>query len=385
MEREFSNPSLREFRVKTMRIFLVAGTRPQIIKSVPVIQEANRRGVELQIVHTGQHYDYNMSDVFFENFSIPEPIVNLGVGSGTQGYQTGEIIIRLEKFLIEEQPDLVVVPGDTNSALASAIATVKLGIPLAHIEAGARSYNMAMQEEINRRVIDHISTLLFTVSRNCKENLLREHVLGKMIVSGDTMYDIYEHSLPTIGDSDILDRLKLVPKEYSILTLHREENVDNAGRLTTIMRAITSLNTKVVFPIHPRTKKRLQHLSLNSHNLVITNPLDYFSMMKLVRESLLVLTDSGGLQKEAFWSKVPCITLRDETEWVETVKEGVNVLVGADKNKILDVVNSVIRDYNTMISNFKAANLTRLYCVARKAIIKSILEHLKKISLDNNC
>lgn len=331
-----------------MKIFLVVGTRPQIIKSVPVIHEALRKGLELQIVHTGQHYDSNLSDVFFENFAIPEPVVNLGVGSGTQGYQTGEIILRFERYLLGERPDLVVIPGDTNSALASAIATVKSRIPLIHIEAGARSYDMMMQEEINRRVIDHISTLLFAVSRNCKENLLRENVLGEVIISGDTMYDFYKQSLPKIKESDVLDRFKLVPKEYSVLTLHREENVEDIGRLTQVMQAIASLNMRIVFPMHPRVKKKLKQLSINSQNLTIINPVDYFSMMKLVRESLFVLTDSGGLQKEAFWSEVPCITLRERTEWVETVEAGVNILVGTNKQKIVDSVKRVMINYDCL-------------------------------------
>jgi UDP-N-acetylglucosamine 2-epimerase len=361
-----------------MEILLVVGTRPQIVKSVPVIREAKKTEIELKIVHTGQHYDYDMSDVFFENFSVRRPVVNLGIGSGTHGYQTGETILRLERFLGEERPDLVLVPGDTNSALGAAIAAAKMHIPLAHIEAGARSYSMEMQEEINRRIIDHVSSLLFAVSDKCKENLSRESVLGEVIISGDTMYDIYKQSLPKIEDSEVVNRFTLSPRDYLVLTLHREENVENSERLKNIMQAITSLKLKVVFPIHPRTNKTLQSPSVSSSNLMIVEPLDYFSMMKLVRESLLVLTDSGGLQKEAFWSNVPCITLRDETEWGETVKEGANRIVGASSVKIKEAVNFVIQNYDNETARMRIAGNPYYFGGAGRIITKGLTDFLKR-------
>jgi UDP-N-acetylglucosamine 2-epimerase len=360
-----------------MDILLVVGTRPQIVKSVPVIREAKKAEIELKIVHTGQHYDYDMSDVFFENFSVPKPAVNLGIGSGTHAYQTGETILRLGRFLSEERPDLVLIPGDTNSALGAAIAAAKTHVPLAHIEAGARSYNMGMQEEINRRLIDHASTILFTVSQNCRENLLREGVWGRAIISGDTMYDIYAQSLQRIEESEVLSRLKLISKDYLVLTLHREENVDSLTRLRNILEAITSLNVKVVFPIHPRTEKEVQLLGIHGSNLAIVDPMDYFSMMKLVRESLLVLTDSGGLQKEAFWSGVPCITLREETEWVEMVKKGSNRVVGANKDRIRETVDSVIQNYDAEISKIKGSNNPYYHGGAGRIIVKSVSSFLK--------
>jgi UDP-N-acetylglucosamine 2-epimerase len=338
-----------------MKLFLVVGTRPQIIKSVPIVYEANKRGLQIEIIHTGQHYDDLMSDIFFENFSLPKPIANLNVGSGSQGYQTGEIIIRLEKVLMENKPDLVIVPGDTNSALASSVIAAKSRIPLAHIESGARCYDMAMEEEINRRVIDHISSLLFTVSKNCKDNLLKENVLGHIIFSGDTMFEVYEKSFPKILENDILDRLKLKPKEYFVLTIHREENVEDPVKLLSVLKAITLLGEKVVFPAHPRTRNKLTQIGVktNYENLIFINPLDYFSMMKLVKESMLVITDSGGLQKEAFWSKVPCITLRKRTEWVETVELGVNFLADVEKNKIINLIRSIINNYDEIIARLR--------------------------------
>lgn len=362
-----------------MEILLVVGTRPQIVKSVPVIRAAKRAEMELKIVHTGQHYDYDMSDVFFEDFSVSKPAVNLGIGSGTHGYQTGETILRLEKFLSEERPDLVLVPGDTNSALGAAIAAAKMHIPLAHIEAGARSFNMGMQEEINRRIIDHVSSLLFAVSDKCEENLSRESVLGEVIISGDTMYDIYRESLPKIENSEVVDRFTLSPRDYLVLTLHREENVENSERLKNIMQAITSLKLKVVFPIHPRTNRMLQSLSVGSSNLMIVEPLDYFSMMKLVRESLLVLTDSGGLQKEAFWSNVPCITLRDETEWGETLKGGANRVVGASASKIQEAVNLAIRNYDDELDKTKTVGNPYYRGGAGMIIIEGLADFLKRV------
>jgi UDP-GlcNAc3NAcA epimerase len=318
-----------------------------------------------------------MSDVFFENFSVPKPAANLGIGSGTHVYQTGETILRLGRFLSEERPDLVLVPGDTNSALGAAIAAAKMHIPLAHIEAGARSYNMGMQEEVNRRLIDHASSILFAVSQNCRENLLREGVLGRAVVSGDTMYDIYAQSIQRIEESEVLSRLKLISKNYLVLTLHREENVDSSTRLRNILEAITSLNMKVVFPIHPRTEKEMRALGIRGSNLAIVDPLDYFSMMKLLRESLLVLTDSGGLQKEAFWSGVPCITLREETEWVEIVEKGSNRVVGANKDRIKEIVDSVIQNYDAEISKIKASNNPYYHGGAGRIIVKSVSRFLK--------
>ena len=363
-----------------MRLVLVFGTRPQIIKSVPVICELLRRGLDMDIIHTGQHYDKLMSDIFFKIFSIPYPKANLGVGSGSQGYQVGEIIIKLEKALLESEPDAVIVPGDTNSALASAIITAKLRIPLIHIEAGARCYDMSMQEEINRRIIDHISSMLFCVSKNCVNNLRQENVPGKIIFSGDTMYEVYKMSSKNIVESNIIERLNLEPKEYAVLTLHREENVENVDRLFKVLVAVKSIGTKVVFPIHPRTRKKLleSKLSIKCGRIVIVDPLDYFSMMRLIRDSILVLTDSGGLQKEAFWSKVPCVTLRDRTEWVETIQAGVNFLAGTNPNRIIETCRYIMYNYEAITSKFKLVNNPYLNKELSKAPSKIIIDEILK-------
>jgi len=340
-----------------LKIAIVVGTRPQIIKSVPVIYELLKRGLDPNIIHTGQHYDALMSDIFFDVFSIPRPKINLNVGSGSHGYQVGEIIIRLEESLIESRPDIVIVPGDTNSALASAIIASKLRIPLAHVEAGARCYDMSMQEEINRRLIDHASSLLFAVSQNCVKNLKKEDVLGKVIFSGDTMSEVYEISLAKISENRVVEELDLASKEYGVLTIHREENVEDISTLLRILAAVKSIGMKIVFPIHPRTRRKFLEydLNVNSENIMIVNPLDYFSMMRLVNDCALVLTDSGGLQKEAFWSKVPCVTLRERTEWVETVQAGVNFLTGTNPNRIIETCKYIMSNYEEILSRFKLA------------------------------
>ena len=322
-----------------MKLMLVVGTRPQIIKSAPIIHELTKhREIDFQLIHTGQHYDYEMSKIFFEELELPDPLVNLGVGSGSHVYETAEIMIRLEKVILDVKPNLVIVPGDTNSALAAALTAAKLGIPVSHIEAGARSYDMSMAEEINRRLIDHCSTLLFAVSINCKRNLEKENVSGHIYVTGDTMYDSFLQHLRIAEKSNILDKIGVSESEYGILTLHRAENVDNERKLTEIMTTVSNLNIKVLFPVHPRTKARLT-TNFDDSNIILTDPVSYHDMLKLLMHTKIVLTDSGGLQKEAFWSKVPCITLREETEWIETVKAGVNILAGSNPEIITNATN----------------------------------------------
>ena len=338
-----------------MSIAIIFGTRPQIIKSSPIIHEALKSGLELKIIHTGQHYDYELSQVFIEEFNLPEPTVNLEVGSGSHAYQTGEIMLRLEKYLLRDKPSLVLVPGDTNSALAGALTSVKLGIPIAHVEAGARCYDMSMAEEVNRRLIDHCSKILFAPTLNCKRNLEKESVLGEIHLTGDTMYDVFLRFKNRADECDILDRLNLSNKEYYLLTLHRAENVDDAKKLKSILNGIMKSNVDVVFSIHPRTKNRLKEygISLENSNLRVIEPVGYIEMLKLLKHAKIVLTDSGGLQKDAFWSKTPCITLRDRTEWVETVEMGVNFLAEADANKIVQVINFIEDNYDLIKRRFK--------------------------------
>jgi len=331
-------------------VSLVLGTRPQIIKSAPIIRQMLRQGLDIKVIHTGQHYDYSLSKIFFEEMDLPEPYVNLEVGSGSHAYQTGETMIRLEKVLMDLKPSLVLVPGDTNSALAGALVAIKMGIKVAHVEAGARSYDMSMPEEINRRIIDHISLFLFAVSERCVKNLEKETVLGKIYLTGDTMFDVFLKHMSLASKSSILKENDLDPQTYAVLTLHRAENVDNPLKLENIVRAIIQLSDiHIVFPVHPRTMSRLSSQGLlrkleEAKHVKLLKPLGYHDMLKLESEAKLILTDSGGVQKEAFWLKVPCITLRENTEWMETVEFGANFIVGCDTNRIVSTAKILTND-----------------------------------------
>jgi len=305
--------------------------------------------MKLDIVHTGQHYDFEMSKVFFNELSLPDPIVNLGVGSGTHAWQTGKMMMGFEKVLIEQKPDAVIVPGDTNSTLAGALAAVKLGVPVIHLESGCRSYDMSMPEEVNRRVTDHVSSLLLTVSENCSNILRGEGIDPKNIaLVGDTMYESIQNHVDDINEDQALDEYGLSPDEYAVMTVHRAENVDESGRLKAIMGAMMGLeNLKIVFPCHPRTENRLREIGLyekisKARNIQFVEPVGYYRMLNLLKNARMVFTDSGGMQKEAFWLKTPCITLRENTEWVETVNVGVNILVGSDPMSIGKAVTRVL-------------------------------------------
>lgn len=325
-----------------MKIQIVIGTRPQIIKSAPIIHAANsNRSIDLQVIHTGQHYDYEMSRLFFNELHLPDPVSNLNIGSGTHAWQTGNMLMELEKTFIKHKPDMILVPGDTNSTLAAAIASAKLNIPFAHIESGARSHDMIMPEEVNRRLTDHCSSYLFTVSQNCKENLLNEGISEeKIILSGDTMFDSIVNHSGDILNNDILNKLDLTSEGYSVITVHRPENVDNPSRLSSIIKTLTEMgDIQFIFPCHPRTMKQLHALGLygmisNASNVRVIDPVGYYSMLKLMKHANITFTDSGGMQKETFWLGTPCITLRDNTEWVETVQIGANILTGADATLI---------------------------------------------------
>jgi UDP-GlcNAc3NAcA epimerase len=340
-----------------LKISLIVGTRPQIIKSAPIIHEVERHNdFELQIVHTGQHYDYNMSKIFFDENTLPVPKANLDVGSGSHTYQTAQIMTKLEPVLSDYNPDFVLVPGDTNSALAAALVSIKLNLRIAHIEAGARSYEMFIPEEVNRRIVDHISSHLFAASNNCKMNLEKENVLGETHLTGDTMYDAYLQHSPQIKKSKILDKLDLDDKEYDVLTLHRAENVDDENAFVSTIETISKSDLKTIFPVHPRSRKRMKELGveLGGTSIVLTEPLGYCDMINLLSHARLALTDSGGLQKEAFWSKVPCIYLRDKTPWIETVDLGVNFLAGIKRAKIIEVVKDVIKNYDIISAKFRS-------------------------------
>lgn len=323
-----------------MKIASIVGARPQFIKAAPVSKEIRKAHDEV-LIHTGQHYDEGMSDVFFEVLDIARPDYNLGVGSSSHGAQTGQTLIRLEEVLLKEEPHLVLVYGDTNSTLAGALAAAKLNIPLGHVEAGLRSFNRAMPEEVNRVVADHLSSLLFCPTQTAVENLGREGITKGVHLVGDVMYDLALRSAQVARKRGILEKFKLERKGYVLATVHRQSNTDEEKNLRNIATALTSYDGVVVFPVHPRTKKFLQQYGLwdlVSRKTKVLAPVDYLDFLGLLIEARKVVTDSGGVQKEAYFFGVPCITLRDETEWMETVEDGWNVLVGTESSDILDAL-----------------------------------------------
>lgn len=325
-----------------MKIVSVVGARPQFVKAAAVSRVLRQEHEEI-LVHTGQHYDYQMSDLFFEELDIPHPDVNLSIGSGRHGWQTGKMLIEIENVLLETHPDWVLVYGDTNSTLAAALAAAKLTIPLAHVEAGLRSFNRLMPEEINRVLTDHVSTLLFCPTEIAAGNLHKEGITAGVHVVGDVMYDaaLYYARL-AVQRSAILDRLDLAPKAYLLATIHRPGNTDLAEHLQSIFEAFAQVGETVVFPAHPRTMQAIERLGAAvPGNVRLIEPVGYLDMLVLERHARLILTDSGGVQKEAYFACVPCITLREETEWEETVQAGWNVLVGADRHKIVQMVSEL--------------------------------------------
>ena len=326
------------------KIITIVGARPQFIKT-PLISEEIRKFSQEIIIHTGQHYDENMSDVFFEELNIPKPDYNLGVGSATQGKQTGEMLEKIEEVILKEKPDMVIIYGDTNSTVAGALAAVKLHVPVAHVEAGMRSYNRQMPEEINRIVSDHISELLFCPTQSSADILKTEGVTKGVHVVGDVMADI-QLKLKAQGQKlKVLEDLNLKPKNYLLATVHRQENTDDKERLEGILKAFSQIKETIIFPIHPRTKKYiaeygLQDLIDSSPNIKVIEPVGFIDMIALENNAKMTLTDSGGVQKESYLAHVPCITLREETEWIETVDSGWNQLAGVSTEKIVELVNN---------------------------------------------
>ncbi|MDD1747239.1 MAG: UDP-N-acetylglucosamine 2-epimerase (non-hydrolyzing) [Methanomassiliicoccales archaeon] len=324
-----------------MRIATVVGARPQFIKCAPLSKELRQRHEEI-LIHTGQHYDYEMSRVFFEELDIPEPNYDLGVGSGNHGLQTGKILIALEEVLLKEKPDLALVFGDTNSTLAGALAAAKIGIPVAHIEAGLRSFDRSMPEETNRVLTDHISELLFAPTRTAVLNLRAEGISKGVHRSGDVMVDSLEAMKRTaLRRSKILERLGVEAERYSVMTVHRASSTESPENMKKIIAAIGKGGLRTIFPIHPRTRKVLQEAGIMSRlpdNLTIIEPLGYLDMLMLMTNARSIITDSGGMQKEAFIVGVRCITLRTNTEWNETLVEGRNRLVGLDAKMIVEAL-----------------------------------------------
>lgn len=331
-----SSSAWRE-RPDTMKVLSIVGARPQFVKAAAVSRCLRPRCTEI-LVHTGQHYDENMSDVFFRELEIPEPDHHLGVGSGSHGVQTGAMLSGLERVMMDETPDRVLIYGDTNSTLAGALAAAKLHIPVAHVEAGLRSFNRRMPEEINRVVADHLSTLLLCPSETAVANLAAEGVVRGVHSVGDVMAEALAHAVALArARSRILERLGLESGRFLLATIHRAENVDAPDRLRDLIRALVDLDEVVIFPVHPRTRKALEHLQdvrLEGSRVRCVDPVGYLDMVQLESSARRILTDSGGVQKEAYWLNIPCITLREETEWVETVGAGWNRLVGADPERI---------------------------------------------------
>jgi UDP-N-acetylglucosamine 2-epimerase len=326
-----------------MKIVTIVGARPQFIKAAPVSQALRREHREI-LVHTGQHYDANMSDVFFDELGIPTPEYHLEIGSGQHGAQTGAMLAAIENVLLAEKPDWVLIYGDTNSTLAGALAAVKLHIRVAHVEAGLRSFNRAMPEEINRVVADHLSSALFCPAQAAADNLAAEGITKGVFVVGDVMAEALAFAVERSRErSQILERLGVTEKAYLLATVHRAENTDAPQRLQSILAAFAALDETIVLPLHPRTRKALQALGNPQQripHLKLIDPVGYLDMARLEGSARLILTDSGGIQKEAYWLGVPCITLRDETEWVETVEMGWNKLAGALCDAIVQAVRS---------------------------------------------
>jgi UDP-GlcNAc3NAcA epimerase len=326
-----------------VRVMTVVGARPQFIKAAVVSRAFRERGgIEEVMVHTGQHFDANMSATFFDELSIPEPQYNLGVGGGTHAQNTGRMMEGLERIIGERSPELVVVFGDTDSTLAGALSAAKLCVPVAHVEAGLRSFNRRMPEEVNRVLTDHVAELLFVPSGQALANLAREGVAGDCVkMVGDVMYDaVLAFTEIAQRRVDPLGRYRLQPGAYALATLHRKENTDEPGRLRPILEGLARSPYEVVLPLHPRTRRRLAEFGIEPGGAVrIIDPVGYLEMLMLERHARLIATDSGGVQKEAYFHGVPCVTLRNETEWVELVQLGVNVLVGTDANAIAEAMH----------------------------------------------
>jgi UDP-GlcNAc3NAcA epimerase len=354
-----------------LRILTVVGARPQFIKAAMVSRAIAKHNVESpyseiteEIIHTGQHYDESMSDVFFQEMKIPDPVCRLNCGGKSHGAMTGQMLEAIEKEIVVREPDWVLVYGDTNSTLAGALAATKLHVPVAHVEAGLRSYNKRMPEEINRLLTDHVSAMLFCPTTTAVDNLKRESITEGVHCVGDVMYD----AALFFGEiaektSTILRTLNLTPKSYYLATIHRQENTEDAGRLSAIFDAldrIASEQRPVVIPVHPRTRQYLLKNSLawptdetegkgtnqivlrtGNEHVCLVPAVPFLDMIMLERDAAIILTDSGGVQKEAYWHRVPCVTLRDETEWVETVNTGWNTVVGVDVARIVGAVTTV--------------------------------------------
>ena len=321
------------------KIITIIGARPQFIKTPLISSEIKKFAKEI-LIHTGQHYDLNMSDIFFKELKISKPKYNLEVGSDNPGKQTAKMLDRIEQVLLKEKPNLVLIYGDTNSTIAGALAAVKLHIPVAHVEAGMRSYNREMPEEINRVVSDHISDLLFCPTKSSEKILQKEGIVKGVYFVGDVMYDIQKKLKTQSSKLKTLEKLSIKPKKYILVTVHRQENTDKKENLENILKAFEKINETIIYPIHPRTKKFLKEYKFEKWvkkipHLHLIEPTGYQEMIYLENNARLILTDSGGVQKEAYLNRVPCVTLRKETEWIETIQSGWNQLAGINVKRIV--------------------------------------------------
>jgi len=362
-----------------MKLAIVLGTRPEIIKMAPVIKELERRIVDFSILHTGQHYSYNLDRVFFEQLKLPQSKYNLEVGSGSHAEETGKMLVGIENVLLEEKPDVVLVEGDTNSVLAGALAASKLHIKVGHVEAGLRSYDRNMPEEINRVLTDHCSDYLFAPTEKAKDTLLGEGIPDdKIFVTGNTIVDaVYQNVEIAREQGNVLtvnrinhppsprgrelerggnDSLVVEPGKYFLLTLHRQENVDNQERFASILKGLDSIagefHLPLIYPIHPRSRKMIKRFNLEPGNLQLIEPLDFLSFLQLESNARLVLTDSGGVQEESCILGVPCVTLRDNTERPETLEAGSNILAGTTPERILECTQIMLGKKNNWPNPF---------------------------------
>lgn len=324
-----------------MKIVQIVGARPQFVKLAPLSREVRKWHQEV-IIHSGQHFDIEMNEVFFRDLEIPTPDYNLGIGSGGHGVQTGEILAALEPILIREHPDVAVVYGDTNTTLAGALAAVKLGIPTAHVEAGLRSFNRSMPEEINRVVSDHICDMLLAPTPTAVLNAAREGLEDKCQLVGDIMVDSLQFGIQKARDnSKALAENGLLPGNYHLLTLHRPYNVDDPINLQRILQGLNCLGKQIVFPVHPRTRKVIATMAVTQYpNIRYLSPQGYLDFLQLLQNARMVITDSGGIQKEAYILGKPCVTLRPETEWLETVESGWNLLLPVDSELFPNAIAS---------------------------------------------
>jgi UDP-GlcNAc3NAcA epimerase len=323
-----------------MKFCIIVGTRPQIIKSQPIVKEILSRKENLTIIHTGQHYDYQMSKVFFDEMKIRDPDINLGIKPGTSATQLAQIIAKLEGTLKRVDPDVVIVPGDTRSALGAGLCANRLGMKLAHVEAGARSMEFDMEEEVNRRIIDNCSNILFAPTPNCYKNLRKESVLGEIHFTGDTMYDVF------LEFQKILKLKKPNNGKFVLMTIHRKDNIEDPSKMKKILntaKKITAKGFEVIFPIHPHTENQIKKFGLDLKGITVIEPVKYSKMLRLLCDANLLITDSGGLQKESYWMNTPCVTLRKSTEWIETLDGKHNVLLTKVTDSSADLILKILK------------------------------------------